>query len=153
MIIRSAGIDDARLIKDLHDRAVLTLCQGEYTADQLQTWVSSSSLEKYQQRLADHRTFVAERAGVMVGYVRWNPATAELCSIFVDPDHARQGIATRLMAHLYQDVAAWGVTDLWLDASLTAVPFYEKEGWRWVAPAQHGVLACVRMEKRSARDP
>jgi GNAT superfamily N-acetyltransferase len=109
--------------------------------------VKYSPLEKYRERLLFQRTFVAEIDGRIIGYVRWNPATGELCSIFIHPDHTRQGIATQLMKKAYQDVHAAGQNNLWLYASLNAVPFYHKEGWTYVEQVMRGSLACVRMEK------
>ena len=147
MVIREAKFDDAQTMKALHDRSALVLCRKDYTAKQLDEWVNFSSVESYRERLAIHRTFVAEIDGEMVGFVRWNPETRELCSIFVDPDHARQGIATQLMKRTYEDVLSFGVARLWLYASLTAVPFYEAEGWVYVERSRRGSLACVRMEK------
>jgi putative acetyltransferase len=147
MIIREANLDDAQTIKELHDRSALELCHKDYTSKQLEDWVNFSTIEKYRERLQIHRTFVAVMDGSVVGFVRWNPATNELCSIFVDPDHIRQGIATKLMRRAYEDAVLMGVQNLWLFASLTAVPFYEAEGWQFVEKTMRGWLECVRMEK------
>jgi putative acetyltransferase len=146
-MIREAVVDDAEEMKNLHHRSVLELCSADYEIEQLEDWIHEHPLEKYQQRLMVHRSFIAEIDGKMVGYVRWNPASNELCSIFVHPDHVRQGIATKLMKTAYEDVQSFGVNELWLDASLTAVPFYESEGWERVNQMMHGSLACVRMKK------
>lgn len=145
MIIREAKVEDAQAIMALHERSVLGLCQGDYTLEQLQDWVGRGTLEKYQYRLENHQTWVAELDGKTVGYVRWNPATNELCSIFIDPDYARRGIATKLMVIACEDAAAQGVGEMWLDASLNAVPFYKTLGWQFVENRVHGSLACVRM--------
>ena len=147
MVIREAQMDDAQTLKELHDRSALELCRQDYSSKQLEDWVNYSTVEKYQERLKSHRTFVAETGGNIVGYVRWNPATNELCSIFVDPDHVRQGIATKLMKRAYEDAASMNVENLWLYASLTAVPFYEAEDWQYVEKTMRGWLECVRMEK------
>ncbi|MCP4419662.1 MAG: GNAT family N-acetyltransferase, partial [Chloroflexi bacterium] len=128
MIIREAAVADAQAILRLHTRSVLTLCRADYTTEQLEGWVSNSTLEKYQFRLKKHRAYVAEQDGNTAGYVRWNPATNELCSIFVDPDYVRQGVATKLMATACEDAISHGVEAFWLDASLTAVPFYKAIG-------------------------
>ena len=147
MKIREAKVDDAEEIKELHDRSALISCRNDYTTEQLDEWVKYSSVEKYRKRLEIHRTFVGEIEGKIVGFVRWNPGTNELCSIFVDPDHARQGIATKLMEMAYEDVASRGVDKLWLIASLTAVPFYKAEGWQYMEQTMRGTMECVRMEK------
>jgi putative acetyltransferase len=152
MIIREAIVDDAQTIKELHDRSALELCRKDYTIKQLEEWVKYSTAEKYQIRLEIHRTFVAEVDGEMVGFVRWNPATNEVCSIFVDPDYTRQGIATKLMDKAYKDATSCGVEKLWLYASLTAVPFYKAAGWDYIEQTMRGSLACVRMEKSLASE-
>jgi putative acetyltransferase len=147
MKIRIANMDDAQALKELHDRSALELCRKDYSAQQLEDWVKYSTVEKYRKRLEVHRTFIAEIDDQVVGFVRWNPASNELCSLFTDPDHIRQGIATQLMQRAHKDAVSMGVKRLWLDASLTAVPFYEADGWEYIEARLHGSLECVRMEK------
>ena len=69
----------------------------------------------------------------------------ELCSICVEPEFARQGIATKLMEVAYKDAKKQNVETLWLDASLTAVPFYQALGWDYVVLSTDGPLDIVRM--------
>ncbi len=148
--IKPAAVDDARRMKELHKRSVMGLCGKEYTRDQLIGWVNRSSLEKFQFRLENHRSFVAEQDQKMIGFVRWNPKTRELCSIFVDPDHIRQGVASELMDTAIKDALTHQVDQLWLDASLTAVTFYESRGWIKVETSTNGFLECIRMTKQIA---
>ncbi len=56
-------------------------------------------------------------------------------------------VATKLMKTAYDDAQSFGVKELWLDASLTAVPFYQAEGWEYVGQEMHGPLECVRMTR------
>jgi len=148
MIIREAVIDDAMTMKELHDRAVMELCRNDYTINQLMGWVNKSSLEKYLWRLERQRVFIAEIDGKMFGYIRWSPKTNELCSICVEPEFARQGIATKLIEAAYNDARKHNVEMFWLDASLTAVPFYQALGWDYVALSTDGPLDSVRMVKQ-----
>jgi GNAT superfamily N-acetyltransferase len=148
VIIREATVGDALSMMRLHERSVLELCRDDYTPEQLKDWVSQSTLEKYKVRLENHRSYIAERDGKMIAFVRWNPETNELCSIFVDPGFTRQGIATELMEIAYEDARSYGVKDLWLDASLNAVPFYKAIGWDYVGLSTHGPLEGVRMTKQ-----
>jgi putative acetyltransferase len=140
MIIRKATVDDAAEIMDLHTNSVLRLCRGDYTPEQLQGWVNASSLEKYKLRLEKHRSYVAELDEVMIGYVHWNPETSELCSSFVHPDYARQGVGTRLMDIAEKDALSMGRNEMWLMASLTAVPFYFAMGWKSVGQTTRGSM-------------
>jgi predicted N-acetyltransferase YhbS len=148
MKIRRATPDDAAAIHQIHTRAVLALCGEAYAPEQLATWAGYSTVAMQQRRLQEHRAFVAEQDGVVIGFVRWAPATSELCSIYVDPDYARQGVASRLMAQAEADALSLGVAEFWLDASLTAVPFYQATGWQTIKPMTHRGLACLRMTKQ-----
>ncbi len=148
--IRTATLADAEAIWQLHNRSVLALCAADYSQEQLANWVAHSTLARQQERLQQHRVFVAEQDGQLIGFVRWNPATNELCSLFVDPDFVRRGVATVLMETVSEDARACGVTQFWLDASLTAVPFYQATGWQTIKQMMHGKFACVRMTKQLA---
>ena len=148
MIIRKAEIEDAGIIKELHDRAVMELCRTDYSSDQLRGWIDRSPLEKYRWRLETQRVFIAEKDGRMVGFVRWYPETNELCSICVEPEFARQGIGTTLMEYAYADAKEHNTESLWLDASLSAVPFYQALGWDDVSLSSQGSLESIRMIKR-----
>jgi ribosomal protein S18 acetylase RimI-like enzyme len=83
----------------------------------------------------------------MLGYVRWYPETNELCSICVEPKFARQGIGAKLMEYACEDAKEHQVDKMWLDSSLTAVPFYKTLGWVCVGLREDGPLDYVRMEK------
>ena len=152
MIIRQATVEDAAAIMVLHERSVRGLCSADYTPEQLDLWLGSITLEKHQKRLKLHKSFIAEIDSKTIGYVRWNPETNELCSIFVDPGFVRRGIGTKLMMTESRDALSYGVRVLWLDASLTAVPFYIADGWDIVEKGMHGPLECVRMTKTIHHD-
>jgi len=126
----------------------MELCCNDYTINQLTGWVNKSPFEKYLWRLERQRIFIAEIDGKILGYVRWYPKTSELCSICVEPEFARQGIATKLMEVAYDDARTRNVESLWLDASLTSVPFYQNLGWDYVALSTDGPLDSVRMIKQ-----
>jgi GNAT superfamily N-acetyltransferase len=147
MKIRKAAAADLPTLKVLHDRAVLELCSGDYTADQLESWINSSPLEKYYWRLERQRIFVAEEEGRPLGFVRWYPKTGELCSICVEPEFARQGVGTLLMEFAVEDAREHNVEILWLKASLNAVPFYGSLGWEYKELSKEGPLPYVKMEK------
>lgn len=148
MMIRKADPDDAVMMKDLHDRAVLELCKDDYTNDQLLHWVNRSPLEKYYWRIETQRIFIAELDALMLGYVRWYPQTNELCSICVEPEFARQGIASKPMAYVCKDAREQRVLEVWLDASIPAVPFYEALGWEHRCLSTSGSLDSVRMKRQ-----
>ena len=74
---------------------------------------------------------------------------------WVRTTRTRQGVATALMDIAYRDALSHGVKEMWLSASLTAVPFYQKIGWQYLERSMHGELECVKMSisiERNNRD-
>ena len=94
--------------------------------------------------------FVADLAGKQIGYAAYNPDSRELLSVFVDPDYARKGVATTMVRTLIADAQRHGLTTLWLESSLTAVPFYKTFGFEGMVETTHTFdevpLECLRME-------
>jgi putative acetyltransferase len=150
VLIRRAVPSDALPIIEIHTRSIRALCRDDYREEQLAAWIGNCQPEAMKSRLDTRPFFVAELAGKQIGYAAYNPASRELLSVFVDPDHARQGVASMLLHKLLDDARSNGLTALWLDSSRTAVPFYENFGFEGVLETTHtfdGVpLACLRME-------
>lgn len=150
LIVRDATSGDAAQILDIHSRSVRELCSGDYSAEQIEAWIGKRTPEDTALRIARHPFFVADLDGTLTGYATYNVNSSELLSIYVDPEFARQGVASELMSKLLADARSKGLTALWLDASFTAVPFYEAVGFKGTKETTHafaGVpLECVRME-------
>ena len=150
LVIRLAVADDATPIIDIHSRAVQELCSSDYTAEQIDAWIGKRTPEDMALRIAKHPFFVADRNGKLTGYATYSVNSSELLSIYVDPDFARQGVASTLMNELLADARSKGLTTLWLDASLTAVPFYEAVGFisnmETIYVFDGVLLECMRME-------
>ena len=69
----------------------------------------------------------------VVGYGRLTSdpdGTGQIRQVAVSKAWERRGIGTALIDALLARAADLGMTDVWLNARLTAVPFYEKLGFR-----------------------
>lgn len=70
----------------------------------------------------------------VVGYGRLiadtEERTGQIRQIAVNPAWERRGIGTALIRALLDSARGRGMTDVWLNARLTAVPFYEKLGFK-----------------------
>jgi len=152
MIIRKAESKDTERIWEIHNNSVRALCQPDYSKEQIEAWAGHRMPEDYRQRILGGHFYAAEMDGSIVGYARYSPKTTELCSIFIDPLAARRGVGKALVDLIFEDAGAQGLTHLWLDASLTAVPFYQAVGFSTVEETTHdfsGVgLECIRMTKQ-----
>jgi len=81
--------------------------------------------------LAEGRTYVAERDGVVVGFATWAEADGgmELEGLFVDPDYTRRGIARALVREVAEIVRARGGQRLEVTANADAIAFYRAAGF------------------------
>ena len=129
--IRPAAVEDRQALWQVHTSATRQTAKSHYDAAQIEAWAGRLTPEGYG---AEPRHFVAEAEGRVVGFGEINLEAAEIEAVFVAPDCGRCGIGRRLLQFLEDLAAQRGLTHLVLDASLNAVTFYEKAGYRQTEP-------------------
>jgi putative acetyltransferase len=86
----------------------------------------------------------------MVGFVSCEP-NGHLDPLYVHPRFQRQGIAMALCEHIEHTALSRGRGRLFTEASITAHPFFERAGFRVLAPQivtqENGSFTNYRMEK------
>src|SRR5947209_8753232 len=95
--IREARLDDVPGVKAIHKAAVWQLCANDYTPEQLAAWTESDDTPALPIALrpgSDSIMWVAEQDGAVVGF--GSLGGDEVHAVYVHPEHARQGIGTRL---------------------------------------------------------
>ncbi len=114
-------------------------CREQYTPAQLDAWAPRLSGEPAEARekawaatLAAHCTLVAESGGRPVGFADLEPAEGYLDRLYVLPAFRGQGVAAALSAALEETARAAGRRRVYTHASLTARPFFERQGFRVV---------------------
>lgn len=102
----------------------------------------------------DRRHLVAMIGDEVVGYtclIKDPDRTAHLRQVCVRPDMQGTGIGRALMAEAEAEAQQLGLSQMWLNARVSAEPFYHRCGWKSVGGqfphGRTGVLH-VRMEKR-----
>jgi len=96
---------------------------------------------------------VAQIPGMLLGYAVLDAETGEVDAVFVDPAAHGQGVGRALLAALEAMARERDVEKLFLSASLNAVAFYERAGFRALRerlyPHRSGIMIrAVLMEKR-----
>jgi GNAT superfamily N-acetyltransferase len=122
-----------RLIADTFGRYNLSYASPEERDLLLGPFRHARSPEaSHQQAIAEviqaAIVFVAEDDGQVVGVLRGR--ADKLQSLFVRGDHHRQGIGRKLVEHFERDCLRQGSTVVRLQATLYAVPFYLKMGYK-----------------------
>ena len=72
--------------------------------------------------------------------------------MYVAEEHGRKGTGSAILARLEEMARDLGVTELHMDSSISAVPFYEANGFISLERGEHPMpsgnrMACVRMRK------
>jgi putative acetyltransferase len=150
---RPATEADLAPLWSLRTRAVRIGCASHYAPDVIETWCAAPPPATMPLLLRAGGGIVAEEAGRMLGYAVLDAETGEVDAVFVDPAAHGQGIGRMLLAALEAMAREQDVEKLFLSASLNAVAFYERAGFRMLrerlTPHRSGIaIRAVLMEKR-----
>ena len=157
--IRSALENDAEIFVRLHYEAVHSMAAASYEKSILEAWSSSkieeriSVVRKNIKENPDHAfKLLAEIDGVVVGLGEVVPVLSELRAVYVSPQVARRGVGSALLNRLEEIARENGATELWLDSSLNAEPFYRAHGYKSEGLDVHELrsgqkMDCIKMRK------
>jgi GNAT superfamily N-acetyltransferase len=173
MTIRPAQRSEIPLLLELIEESVRALQRGTYSAAQIE--LALASVYDIDTILIDDGTyFVIEENALVVACGGWSrrakrhggdrdderaddlldPRTdaAKIRAFYVRPEHARRGIATRLLEHCQGEARAAGFGRIELGSTLAGVPFYAARGYRQtgrvdVALPEGESLGVVMMER------
>ncbi|MEK6283793.1 MAG: GNAT family N-acetyltransferase [Acidobacteriota bacterium] len=150
--LRRAVQEDCQFIGKVHSAAVQGIRPALYTPEEIQAWAAPKKPESYEESIRSKEFFVAAEDGVIVGFGVLNQVSAEIEAVYVSPREGRRGIGLEILRKLEERARALGLGMLRLNASLNAVPFYERAGYMSQAESKYrlstGVeIACVPMVK------
>ena len=150
--IRKAQAADASDAWDIRNAAILNGCAGHYPADLLKTWTDGEMTERSVQLVAEN-FHVATLDEIVVATGVIDLSTGQLDAIFVRPDKMGLGRGKRMTAYLEDLAIREGLTELRLDSTLNAAPFYRICGFEGDAIGQYQsprgiMLDCIPMTKR-----
>jgi L-amino acid N-acyltransferase YncA len=143
--IRSATVDDARAIAEIHVAGWQAFYRGLVPDDFLNSLSVDRREAAWLQQLAADApatVWVTERDGVVIGFCATRPAddedtrpgTAEIAAIYLRPDIVGTGVGRGLFAHAVDALRGQGFADamLWVLASnARSRHFYEAAGWHF----------------------
>ncbi len=152
MLIRKAVDSDAERIWTLHAESIRQFCSAFYTREQIDEWVGGLALERYRSAMKATEFVVAEVDSEVQGFCILNLQSGELQALYLSPPATGRGLGSNLMRWAEATAHQHGWKELVLQATLNAVPFYEKCGFHTECtgnqPLPSGTpRTCVRMRK------
>ena len=143
--IRAFEIADATGVSGLISSTLRISNVRDYPED-FRAKVEASLTPKSLRELAKERVIlVAMEGDAIVGTA--SLGRDQVHAVFVHPARQGRGIGRRLMEALESEARARGERELILYASLSAVAFYEANGWRTVREHRDGGARLVVMTK------
>jgi GNAT superfamily N-acetyltransferase len=149
--IRTASSDDAAGAAEVIARAIRISCIADHGNDEqkLSGWLADKSQTKVEFVIdvAPSGCFVAERAGVIVGFAAVSNGT--LLQLYVDPNASGLGIGRALLETAEQCARVEGYKRITLDSTQTAQPFYRHMGYMDASRPQSAIcgVICYPMNK------
>ena len=151
MTHQEATSDDILAIIALFQQSVRQATVRDYNEVQREAWATQGADEaKWQQRMATQYFLLGERSSQLLGFGSIS-AEGYLDTLFVHPNHQREGVASGLLRALEAWAMHRKIGSIYSNASLTARPFFERKGYHLLREQQNVVegtgLVNFRMEK------
>jgi GNAT superfamily N-acetyltransferase len=156
LTVRIATIADARGILEAHYSAVHSTAAGDYPLEVRTAWampVTPERIDQYSKHaLSNETTVVADVDGRIAGFGAIVGANNELRAMYVAAAFGRRGVGSELLRELETIAKEQGCSELHMDSSLTAAPFYLRHGYEETGRAEHSLsggaqMTCVKMRK------
>ncbi|PFG13345.1 GNAT family N-acetyltransferase [Bacillus sp. es.036] len=135
MKIRQYEPKDLDSIIELFQQTVYNINRQDYSANQVNAWVNSTTkskrYSKWAQEFGQNFTYVAEEEGEVVGFIDMT-AAGYLDRLYVHHHFQRVGIATLLLSEIEATAQKHKLYKLTTKASITARPFFEAQRFQTI---------------------
>jgi putative acetyltransferase len=128
MNIRKAKVSEAQAILDLNAETWRLINSKDYTKDQIEAWLRQQCKERIEQGIiAGNVTVCVDKRDHLLGVgARFGN---EITGLYVSATLQRQGIGSKLLSQIEEDAKLEGINELQFHSTLTALPFYLKQGY------------------------
>ena len=154
--IRKATESDAGVAWEIRNAAINSQCKGHYPDKDLALWTSGEAPDDFVDMVA--KSFymaVLEDRAIGTGMIDLD--TGKIDAIFVHPNHMGAGVGRKILLYLEQIASEAGLTQLKLDSTLNARPFYRAYGFEGEKVSKYNspwgvTLDCIPMKKSIRND-
>jgi putative acetyltransferase len=133
MRVRKLEPGDVPAVAALFTETVRSINARDYGPEQLEAWAPRPpDVVVWERSLSGRTAVVAEVDGEVAGFGDLGDG-GYLDRLYVHRDHQRTGVATALVEALEAEAARRGAAEVTADASITALPFFERRGYEMLA--------------------
>jgi len=132
--VRPCRPADAPALLALFRDTIRRVNAPDYSPAQVRAWASDDiDPAAWAEKFAGRFAVVAEVAGQPVGFTELE-ADGHVDRFYASADCQGRGVGKQLMAAVVAEARRLGVSRLFADVSVTARPFFERQGFRVIAP-------------------
>lgn len=151
MLVRPYQSSDIDQIVRLFFDTIHTINRRDYMEEEVNAWAPGIPdpirwAERYKTRI----TFVAEENATIAGFAELEP-NGHIDCFYCHHAYQGQGVGRRLYNRLEQEARSLGIGRLYVEASITAKPFFERMGFQTLhqnqIPRGNVILINFSMEK------
>jgi N-acetylglutamate synthase-like GNAT family acetyltransferase len=153
MRIRKARIADSAEIARLHRGTIRTVNKQDYPQEDIEAWSKRSTASRFRNSHHKVQRYVAVEDGKIIGFVdidREDPE--ELGGLYIHRKFIGKGVGSKLLKAMESMAKKQGAKRLHLQSTLTAIPFYQKKGFKLLRKSKHTInnrtLDIAIMEKK-----
>jgi putative acetyltransferase len=153
MIIRPFQESDAEQLLHLFFHTIRTVNLADYTQEQVEAWapdLKSVDLFRWQESFKNKYVFVAELESTIAGFGELEP-NGHIDRFYISHLFVGKGVGKKIYAELETKARELRLERLFVEASITAKPFFEKLGYsviKFQTVERKGVkLSNYQMEK------
>lgn len=150
--IRPFRPEDSAEIGRLFFDTIHIVNSRDYSPEEITAWAPTVPDSDWAAQRAETRVvFVAESTAGILGFAELRPRASHLDCLYTRHDAQGRGVASSLLRAIESQAFDLGLVRLQTEASITARPFFERRGFRVLAPQtveRNGVqLTNFKMEK------
>lgn len=103
---------------------------NDYTKEQLDVWAPESSLniERWAKKFAQTKPLVAVSGDTVVGFAEFED-NGHIDCFYCHHEWIGKGVGTTLMNAIFKKAKAKNIRRIFVEASITAKPFFENKGF------------------------
>lgn len=128
--IRRMKLGDAVTVTRLHRNTIRKINSKDYPKHVIKVWSGRNTVSWLRENFASEQRYVAVVKGQVVGFINLSNDGKTLWALYVRQNYIGRGVGSALMQKAEQVIRRSGRKSMTVTSSLTARPFYEKQGFK-----------------------